>query len=434
MIRLFKVSVPSSAVALVISEALLLFSCYLFAAWLLVDVPLVVFLFDQGGYWHTAFITAVIMLGLYFNDLYEDHRVASRIELIQRFCMAVGIAFLLESLVSYARWNVLLPKWVMVYGSLLALVVLPLWRMVFAAQVATSLGARRLLFLGSSPAAREIVAYLAERPELGLASIGYLEDDRGTPEELPGAAKLGSIAQLDEVVAEQRPARVIVGLESPGALPVERLLELRLAGLEIEAASDTYEMVFRRLPTLDVAPSQLVFSNEMNPSATTVTLQSAYSLILSLAALIVTIPVMAVVALIVKLTSPGPVLSRRQCAGLNGVPFTLLRFRPAGNWMRKLEGLPQLFNVLRGEMAIVGPRAERPEFIAVLEEKIPFYRQRLCVKPGLTGWARLNLKDSGALEDAITKLQYDRYYIKHLSISLDAYIIFHAVKAAVFGR
>jgi lipopolysaccharide/colanic/teichoic acid biosynthesis glycosyltransferase len=427
MIRLFKVSVPSSAVALVISEALLLFSCYVFAAWLLLDVPLVVFLFEQGGYWHTAFVTAVIMLGLYFNGLYDDYRVASRIDLIQRFCMALGIAFLLQSLVSYARWDILLPRWVMVYGSLIALIALPLWRMIFAAQVASSMGARKLLFLGSSPAAREIADYLGQRPELGLASIGYLEDDRGPAAGLPGAAKLGSIAQLDEVVAEQHPARVIVGMESPGGLPVERLLEMRLAGLEIEAASATYEAVFRRVPSLDVSPSQLIFSNEMSPPATSVTLQSAYSLVFSVAALIVTLPVMAVVALILKFTSTGPVLDRRKCAGLNGEPFTLLRFPSDQKWLGKLRGLPQLFNVLRGEMAIVGPRAERSEFIAILEEKIPFYRQRLCVKPGLTGWAQLNQKDSGAIEDTIAKLEYDRYYIKHLSLSLDAYIVFHAL-------
>ena len=434
MIRLFKVSIPSSAVVLVISDAVLLFSCYLFAAWLAIDVPLVTFLFEQSGYWHIAFVMAVIMLGLYFNDLYENYQVRSRIELIQQFCLALGVAFLLQSLVSYAQWGVLLPKHVMVYGSVLALVVLPLWRMFFTALASSSLGARKLLFLGSSPAVREIASYLREHPEFGLAPIGYL----GLSQEVAGITKLGSIAQLDEVLAEKHPSRVVVGLDplAPESLPVERLLELRMGGLEIEEASATYEMVFRRVSTRDLPPSQLIFSNEMSPRAASVTLQSAYSLVLGLVALVAMLPVMAMVALILKLTSHGPVIHRERCAGLNGTLFSVLKFRSTGKWLRRLrlDELPQLFNVVRGEMAIVGPRPERPEFAAVLEEKIPYYRQRLCVKPGITGWAQINEKDGGAVEDTIQKLEFDRYYIKNLSPALDAYIMFHALKTTLLGR
>jgi lipopolysaccharide/colanic/teichoic acid biosynthesis glycosyltransferase len=146
--------------------------------------------------------------------------------------------------------------------------------------------------------------------------------------------------------------------------------------------------------------------------------------------------VMALIALMVKLTSGGPVMERERCAGLNGVPFTLLKFRATGKWMRRLrlDQLPQLFNVVRGDMAIVGPRPERPEFAAVLEEKIPYYRQRLCVKPGITGWAQINEKGGAGAEETIQKLEFDRYYIKNLSLALDTYIIFHALKTTLLGR
>jgi lipopolysaccharide/colanic/teichoic acid biosynthesis glycosyltransferase len=438
MIRLFKVSIPSSAVVLVISDAVLLFSCYLFAAWLTIDIPLVKFLFEQSGYWHIAFVMGVIMLVLYFNDLYEDYQVSSRIELIQQFCLAVGIAFLLQSLVSYAQWGVLLPKYVMVYGSVLALIILPLWRMFFTALASSSLGAQKLLFLGVSPAVREIASYLKEHPEFGLASVGYLEGGYlDSASEIPGMKRLGSIAQLDEVLAEQQPSRVVVGLDplAPASLPVERLLELRLGGLEIEEASATYEMVFRRVSTRDMPPSHLIFSQEMSPRPAGVALKSTYSLVLGLVAFLVTLPVMAMVAMIVKFTSGGPVMQREQCAGLNGTQFAVLKFRSTAKWLRRLrlDELPQLFNVVRGEMAIVGPRPERPEFAAVLEEEIPYYRQRLCVKPGITGWAQINEK-GGAIEDTIQKLEFDRYYIKNLSLALDAYIMFHALKTTLLGR
>jgi len=434
MIRLFKVSIPSSAVVLVISEAVLLFSCYLFAAWLTIDIPLVRFLFEQGGYWHIAFVVAVIMLGLYFNDLYEHYQVRSRIELAQQFCLALGVAFLLQSLMSYAHWGILLPKYAMVYGSVLALILCPLWRMCFNALASSSLGAEKLLFLGVSPAVREIASYLSQHPEYRLALLGYLDSSS----EIPGMTKLGTFHQLDDVLAEQQPSRVVVGLDplAPASLPVERLLELRLAGLEIEEASATYEMVFRRVSTRDLPLSHLIFSKEMSPRASSVTFQSAYSLVLGLAALVLMLPVMTAVALMVKLTSGGPLLQRERCAGLNGAPFSVLKFRSTAKWLRRLhlDGLPQLFNVMRGDMAMVGPRPERPEFAAVLEEEIPYYRQRLCVKPGITGWAQINEKGSGEVEDTIQKLEFDRYYIKNLSPALDVYIMFHALKTTLLGR
>lgn len=447
MIGPFKVSIPNVAVALLLSEALLIFSCYVAAAYLALSVPPVVFLFEQGGYWHVSFLTAVIMLGLYFNGLYENYRVRSRIQLIQQFCLVLGVAFLLQSLLGYAQWDLLLPKWVMVYGSVLVLLVLPLWRIFFASLIWKSVGGQKLLFLGSSPAMREIAVRLLERPDLGLAPIGYLGSDQGdeqeTSSELPGAPRLGSLAELDEVIADQHPARISIGLNQvtnrPQHLPVERLLELRLAGLQIEEVSVTYEMVFGRVSTRDLPPSFLIFTNAMSPGRRSATLQAAYSPVLALIALAIALPLMAILALIVRFSSPGPVLYRQPCIGLNGALFSLFKFRSDGrSWISslRLDELPQLFNVLRGEMALVGPRPERPEFVSVLEEQIPYYRQRLSVKPGITGWAQINEKKNAetgirTIEDTIEKLEYDRYYIKHLSIALDAYIVFHTFRATV---
>ena len=160
-----------------------------------------------------------------------------------------------------------------------------------------------------------------------------------------------------------------------------------------------------------------------------------------------------------KLTSPGPVLHRQKRVGLNGSVFTLNKFRsmyadaeartgpvwaqkddprvtPVGKWIRRfrIDELPQLLNVLRGEMALVGPRPERPEFVATLSEKIPYYSYRHCVQPGITGWAQINYKYGDTLDDAIMKLEYDLYYIKNLAVSLDFYIIFHTLKVMLFSE
>jgi len=217
--------------------------------------------------------------------------------------------------------------------------------------------------------------------------------------------------------------------------------------------------VFGRVSTRDLRPSQLIFSTELGPRQSSMALQTFYSLIISVIGIVVTLPVMLMVALIVRFTSPGPVLFRQRRVGLNGAVFTLYKFRsmradseaktgavwakkddprvtPVGRWLRKLrlDELPQLFNVLRGEMSIVGPRPERPEFVAVLQEKIPYYRQRHCVKPGISGWAQINHKYGDTVEDAMIKLEYDLYYIKNMAVSLDVYIMFHTAKTMLLAR
>jgi exopolysaccharide biosynthesis polyprenyl glycosylphosphotransferase len=183
-------------------------------------------------------------------------------------------------------------------------------------------------------------------------------------------------------------------------------------------------------------------------------LQSVYSFLLACVGFVLISPIMLLVALAVLVTSPGPVLFRQTRVGLNGKPFTIYKFRSMrvdaeaqtgavwavkndprvtsiGKYLRvlRLDELPQLFNVIRGEMSIVGPRPERPEFVQTLSEVIPFYRQRHSVKPGITGWAQINYKYGETIEDAIVKLEFDLFYIKNLSLSLDMYIIFHTMKA-----
>jgi sugar transferase (PEP-CTERM system associated) len=463
MIRLFKVSVPGNVIALVISETILIFCCYVLAAYWILDVSADVFLLDDNGLWHIAGIVLVIQLGLYFQDLYDNYRIRSRIALIQQICMILGVAFLLQALASYGRWNgLLLPKWVMVYGSALVLVVLPLWRALFVMVVFNALGAKRLLFLGSSPAVQEIIGRISERAELGLAAIGYLAEAPaadGDPD-VKGAPRLGSLEDLDDVVATQIPDGIVVGLtERRQRLPVEHLLDLRYSGIHIEDAATTYEAVFGRVSTRDLRPSQLIFAAELGPGHSSMALQTLYSLIIAAIGVVLAAPVMIAVALIVRVSSPGPALFRQRRVGLNGIPFTLYKFRSmyidseattgavwaslndpritgVGRWLRKLrlDELPQLLNVLRGEMSIVGPRPERPEFVAVLQEQIPYYRQRHCVKPGISGWAQINHKYGDTMEDVIIKLEYDLYYIKNMAVSLDVYIMFHTAKIMLLGR
>ena len=460
MIRLFKVSIPSAAIALILSEAILFSACYTLALAFTADMPLGPFMLDNNGTLKVGLLVGVVLLGLYFCDLYDNFRITSRIQLVQQYCIILGSAFLFQAVLSYARQlDLVLPKWAMLYGSSLALVVVPAWRMVFTRVVWNAAGARKLLFLGSSEIATDVIRQITARPELGLRAVGFL-DNETAPEKLLSVPRLGSMTDLDAAVSGQKPDAIIVGLtERRGNLPVERLLDLRLSGIYIEEAAVTYETVYHRVSIRDLRPSHLIFSGELGPTAQSTAIQTAYSFVLALAGLILALPLMLIVALLVRVSSPGPVLFRQRRVGYNGVPFTIFKFRsmsedaeaksgaiwaakddprvtPVGRLLRRLrlDELPQLFNVIRGEMAIVGPRPERPEFVAVLQEKMPYYRQRHCVKPGITGWAQINHKYGDTIEDTVIKLEYDLYYIKHVSWSLDAFIIFHTVKTVLFGR
>ncbi len=460
MIRLFKVSIPSAAIGLLLSETLLFTLCYAAAVTLTTDMPIGVLFSDTSEAWKVAIVVLIILMGLYFCDLYDNFRITSRVQLLQQYCLSMGAAFLVQALLSYGRaLDFVLPKWAMVYGSGFALLVVPTWRIIFTKIVLNAVGARKLLFIGSSPIACDVMRRIAERPEMGLRAVGFLESAEA-PDKVAMTPRLGSMADLDAVISAQKPDALIVGFtERRGNLPVERLLDLRLSGIYIEEAAQTYETVYHRVSIRDLRPSHLIFSGELGPTGQSAAFQTAYSFVLSLAGLILAAPVMLIVAILVKLTSPGPVLFRQKRVGKNGIPFTIFKFRsmnqdaeaksgaiwaskndprvtPIGRWLRKLrlDELPQLINVIRGEMSIVGPRPERPEFVHVLQEKMPYYRQRHCVKPGITGWAQINHKYGDTIEDTMIKLEFDLYYIKHLSWSLDAYIIFHTVKTVLFGR
>jgi exopolysaccharide biosynthesis polyprenyl glycosylphosphotransferase len=234
---------------------------------------------------------------------------------------------------------------------------------------------------------------------------------------------------------------------------------LRLSGIHIEDALTTYETTFGRISTRELRPSQLIFSAELGPNPNRVLLQSVYSMVIAFIAALIALPIMALVAIAVKLSSSGPALYQQRRVGKNDVPFMLYKFRSmyadaeaesgavwakrddpritrVGKWLRKLrlDELPQLFNVLKGDMSVVGPRPERPEFVAELERRIPYYRQRHCVKPGITGWAQINHKYGDTIEDTIVKLEYDLYYIKNLAPALDGFIMFHTAKVMLLSR
>jgi sugar transferase (PEP-CTERM system associated) len=394
---------------------------------------------------------------MYFQDLYTELRIPSRMVLVQQVCLAVGCALLFTALLGYIEHDYILGRWMMVTGSLAVIVLLPSWRIFFWRYIISALRSERVLLMGNSSILGEVIERLKEKPEFGYSLLGYLCEFEpcGFPIEC-----LGTLADVRQVCLEQRPTRIVVGMaERRNRLPVQELLEIRFAGIIIEDAADTYEMAMRRVCSRKIQPSQLIFTSMLGPRPHAITVQNFYTFLIGFAGLVLALPLMLLTAILVKISSRGPIFYRQKRVGLNGETFTLYKFRsmyadaeartgavwatvddpritPVGRWLRRLrlDELPQLWNVVRGHMAIVGPRPERPEFVELLTQQIPYYRQRLAVKPGITGWAQIHHKYGDTALDAMIKLEYDLYYIKHVAPMLDFYIMFHTVKVMLLTR
>jgi sugar transferase (PEP-CTERM system associated) len=271
---------------------------------------------------------------------------------------------------------------------------------------------------------------------------------------------LGKAADLGTIIAEHQVDRIIVGLsDRRGRLPIQELLQAKLSGVRVEDATTTYERLTGKILLDDLKPSWLIFSDGFRASRITRVLKRMLDLSLSLLGFMLAAPLMALTALAIRLDSPGSVLYSQERVGENGRIFTVYKFRSmrtdaerAGQavWARdkddrvtrvgrfiratRLDELPQLWNVMRGDMSFVGPRPERPFFVEQLAREIPFYVQRHAVKPGVTGWAQVKYQYGSSIEDAMEKLRYDLYYIKHMSVFFDLTIVLDTVKVVLFGK
>lgn len=460
MIQLIRSIVPASVLLLLVSETLVLLACYLVAAALVIEVDPQFFLFEELGLFRICIVVASILIGLYLQDLYTRVRISSRVLLMQQISMVLGIAFLIQALLTYIDRSLMLPRFLMIYGSAMVVVALPAWRMLYVKFAVNAVGTQRVLFVGASSVLQELAGRLLSRPEFGHHLLGYVGQQEFPDQVVPGLPRLGELGELKALVAEHKPEKIIIGMsERRARMPVQELLDMRLSGIYVEEAAAAYEQAFGRVCTRELRPSQLIFSTALGPSARTEDLHTALSIVIAFIGALLTAPIMLVVAILVKATSRGPVFHRQIRSGLKGKDFTVYKFRSMradaeiktgavwaqkndpritaiGKYLRKfrLDELPQFFNVLMGEMSMVGPRPERPEFVKTLSEKIPFYSQRLSVKPGLTGWAQINHKYGDTIEDTITKLEYDLYYIKHISVALDIYILLNTAKTVLLGR
>ena len=318
----------------------------------------------------------------------------------------------------------------------------------------------RVLILGTGETACKVCRWLVADHSYEYGVIGFADsDDSRVGTVLAMGARIQTGFASLTAFAPSRIDRVIVALdEKRGMLPVRELMTLRMRGIEVEDATTLFERIAGKIAVETMLPSWLIFSEGFKVNRLRQFMKRVTDIVLSVTLLILTFPLMLFTALLVKLDSPGPVLYRLDRLGLGAEVFMLMKFRSmrvgaeaksgptwaakfdprvtrVGKVLRKLriDELPQLFNLLRGEMSFVGPRPERRHFVDQLEKEIPYYALRMTARPGLTGWAQVVHGYADSAEDALEKLKFDLYYIKNTNLWLDLWIVLKTVRVVLQG-
>jgi len=411
-----------------------------------------------GALWKIVLATAVCELCFYYNDMYDLTIVHSAEALLVRVLQAGGAAAFALAIVSLTMPSLIIGNGIFVTSLLLLLVAVPAWRAAFEGLTRDPHLVERVLIVGSGPVARIVADQIRGQHDFAYRLVGMLEE--ATPStERAGVPVLGTVADLPRVIATHDVNRVVVSLaDRRGAFPSRDLLQAKLSGVRVEDAATIYERITGKILTEGLKPSWLIFSDGFCTSRVTRAIKRAVDVMIAGIGLVLAAPLIVVTALLVKIGSPGPVLYRQERVGEKGRIFELYKFRSmradaedgtpiwakendervtgVGRFIRltRLDEMPQLWNVLRGDMSFVGPRPERPYFVDQLAAAIPFYMERHTVKPGVTGWAQVKYRYGASIEDAMEKLRYDLYYVKHLSIVFDLTIVIDTVKVILSGK
>jgi sugar transferase (PEP-CTERM system associated) len=408
--------------------------------------------------WKIALATSLYELCFYYNDLYDLTLVDSRGELFIRILQAAGAGAIVLSILSLVVPSLMIGPGIFLTSLALTLVAVPAWRWMFNGVTRDAHLEERVLILGSGPTARTVAQLIRTRREFAYRLVGFITDDSSSLS-VRSHDVLGGFDALGALVEHRRIDRIVVSLaDRRGRLPIKDLLAAKMSGVRVEDATTTYERLTGKILIDDLKPSWLVFSDGFRVGRATRALKRTLDLALAIIGLILAAPLMVLTALAIRLESPGPILYWQERVGQHGRIFTLCKFRSmrtdaehgtpvwatardnrvtrVGRFIRltRLDELPQLWSVLRGDMSFVGPRPERPYFVEQLAAAIPFYLERHVVKPGLTGWAQVKYQYGSSVEDAMEKLRYDLYYIKHMSLIFDLTIALDTVKVIVSAK
>ena len=408
-----------------------------------------------------VFAATIICLNVAFG-LYRRAQALSMSSYLLRVVLApaVGIPLALLAAQFLPGGIPLQEQW----GSalLLALVGLLLVRHVVVLPLVAALLPHRVLVLGTGPEARLVEASLTSANPVGIRLVGFYAVDRTNDASSVAPAKVVAHGtSLEDTVRQLGVDEVIVAVRQQrgGVLPLRSLLDCRLDGVQITDLARYFERVHGQVPIESLKVSWLIYGHGFRQSALRNVVKRSFDLLVSAVLIVLTAPILLLAALLIAAEGGGPIIFRQERVGFRGRTFTVLKLRSmsrdaeqdgkatwaarndarvtrVGRLIRRfrIDELPQLLNVLKGEMSFVGPRPERPEFVAMLTEQIPFYAVRHSVKPGLTGWAQVRYSYGATVEQSIRKLEYDLYYVKNHTLLLDLVILLETVRVVLLGE
>lgn len=407
-------------------------------------------------------ITLITQLSLHFNDLYSQKVTNDYFDLFTRIMQSIGITSITLAIIYFIFPSTMIGRGIYFISLIFLLLFIVSWRLLYAFAVKKRYFGEKAIILGNGELANDIINELDAKKDIGYY-VSSIICKNGGPETkkdhntIPvhyGFDKICEIARTEDC------NNVIVALdEKRGMLPTAELLKCKVKGVNIIDGEMFYERITGKLLVEKIHPSMLIFSDGFVKSKTARLVKRTIGFFLACVGLLLLSPLLALIAIAIKLDSRGPVFYTQERVGENEKVFRMYKFRSmradaekisgptwatdddpritrAGRFIRKLriDELPQLINVLKGDMSFVGPRPEREFFTTELEKKIPYYKERFTVKPGITGYAQVLYPYGASEKDALEKLKYDLYYIKNMSLFLDFIVMVKTVKIVLLGR
>ena len=461
MLRILRQYYPARNAVFLVGEGLLIYASVLISSVFLLGMDWLTWqaLFSRKAF----FIAAVFQVCLYYFDLYDYSQIYNFLAWGKRLLQALFCAAIIIASVYYFSPEVIVAKDVFAVCVIVALVLIVAWRFGYNLVLTRGWFTQNIMILGSGKLAVAILNEILTKKDCGYNATMVVqrpEDQERLNCFDPHMACLANFGGISHLAKERAAKKIVVAItEQRGSFPTTELLNCRLDGIEILEGQSFYEMLAGKLYVEQLNPGWLVFSEGFDRSLLQTVSKRMADIVLSLVFLIVLMPFLLLTALLIKLDSAGPVFFTQERVGGKRKIFKIYKFRSMasdaesksgpvwaqanddrvtriGRFIRpsRIDELPQLWNVLKGEMSIVGPRPEREYFVKQLTELIPYYIERYTVKPGITGWAQVNYPYGASVEDAVAKLNYDLFYIKNSSLIMDLMILMRTVKIVLSGK
>jgi sugar transferase (PEP-CTERM system associated) len=463
MLRIFKQYYPIRNVFFLIGEGIAIFVAVMVACALLLNVEW--FGFDRWIYLKILLISLVCQICLYYYDLYDLEVTDTFKELGIRLLQALGTAAIMLAGIYVIFPKAIVGSGIFAVSIVFVIILIVSWRFFYALILSRGIFNQKIILLGSGRLAQNIFDEIIHRKDSGYTIALNVQDSVEDSDFLCAQVDTKLICKKDydglcELAEELDIKKVVVAIkERRGKLPLKELVKCRVKGIDVIEGTSFYEMLAGKLIVDQINPAWIIFSKGFYKSRIRRFIKRTLDFVLSVFMVVLFTPLIVITAVLIKIDSKGSVLFSQERVGMNKKPYMLYKFRSmiqdaekrsgpvwaadndkritrVGKIIRKwrIDEIPQLWNVLKGDMSFVGPRPEREFFVNQLEKIIPYYTERFTVKPGISGWAQVCYSYGASVDDAVEKLNYDLFYIKNMSVFMDLMIILRTIKIVLFGK